>query len=129
MMDSAKICALGVICAIICVIIKHNKNEFVIPTRISSLVVIFGVLIAMLSPIFEFIRGLMGQTLTLEYMEIIVKALGIAYLTQISAELCRDCDENNIAMAIETAGKLEIIMISLPLINKILQMSEEMLSW
>lgn len=129
MMESVKICAIGVICAIICVILKHNRNEFLIPARISSLVIIFGLSIMMIVPIFDYLKNLMGQTLTLEYMEVIVKAIGIAYLTQIAGELCRDCQENNLAIGIETAGKLEIIVISLPIISKIMQMSEDMLTW
>ena len=71
----------------------------------------------------------MGQTLPLEYMEIILKTLAIAYITQISSEMCRECGENSIAFGIETVGKIEIVILSLPLINSIISMSEELLSW
>ena len=71
----------------------------------------------------------MGQTLKYEYLEIIIKALAIAYVTQISSELCRDCGEVGIATGIETVGKIEIIILSLPLINNIVAMSEELISW
>lgn len=129
MMESVKIAALGIVFAIICVLIKHYRAEFVIPTRIAALITIFGIAILMMTPILDYLKGLMGQTVQNEYMEIVLKALAISYMTQIASELCDECGEKNIAFAIETIGKIELIILSLPLINKIISMSEEMISW
>ena len=126
-MDSAKICAIGIMCAIICVLIKHYRSEFSMPARLGSVVLIFGILIGMLSPIFTYLKELMGVSISSEYSAIIIKAVGISYLTQISSELCRECGEGSIATGIETVGKIEMIVLSFPLINKILLMSEELL--
>ena len=71
----------------------------------------------------------MGQTLPLEYMQIILKTLAIAYMTQISGEMCRECGESSIAFGIETVGKIEIVVLSLPLINNIISMAGELLTW
>ena len=71
----------------------------------------------------------MGQTLPVEYLEIILKALAIAYVTQISSEICRESGENSIAFGIETVGKIEIVILSIPLINNIISMSRELLEW
>ena len=126
-MDSAKICAIGIMCAIICVLIKHYRSEFSMPARLGSVILIFGILIGMLSPIFTYLKELMGVSISSEYSAIIIKAVGISYLTQISSELCRECGEGSIATGIETVGKIEMIVLSFPLINKILLMSEELL--
>lgn len=129
MNDSFKICAVGIIFVIICVIIKNSRSEFLVPTRLAALIVIFGVVGVLISPIIKFLNDIMGQTLPLEYMEIILKTLAIAYITQISSEMCRECGENSIAFGIETVGKIEIVILSIPLINSIISMSEELLSW
>ena len=126
-MDSAKICAIGIMCAIVCVLIKHYRSEFSMPARLGSVILIFGILIGMLSPIFTYLKELMGVSISSEYSAIIIKAVGISYLTQISSELCRECGEGSIATGIETVGKIEMIVLSFPLINKILLMSEELL--
>lgn len=129
MSDSFKICAVGIVFAIICVLIKNYRGEFLIPVRLASTVVIFGVAVILISPVIKFLNSIMGQTLPLEYMEIILKTLAIAYMTQISGELCRECGENSIAFGIETVGKIEIVVLSLPLINNVLIMSKEFLEW
>ena len=127
MNDIFKISCVGIITAIICILVKNYRNEFLVHTRISGILIIFGALIGMLVPILQFIERLAGQTLPLEYIEIMLKSLEIAYLTQITSTFCTDCGENGIATTIDAAGKIEIVLLSLPLIEKILTMSEELL--
>lgn len=129
MSDTFKICAIGIVFTLICVLIKSYRGEFLIPVRLASSILIFGVIIALIAPVIKFINGIMGHTVPLEYMEIILKTLAISYMTQISSEMCRECGENSIAFGIETVGKMEIVVLSLPLIKNIISMSEEFLSW
>ena len=129
MSDSFKICAIGIVFAMVCVLIKNYRGEFLIPTRLASIIIIFGAVTLLVSPVIKFINSIMGQTISLEYMEIILKTLAIAYMTQISAEICRECGENSIAFAIETVGKIEIVILSIPLINNIISISRELLEW
>lgn len=129
MSDSFKICAIGIVFAMVCVLIKNYRGEFLIPTRLASIIIIFGAVTLLVSPVIKFINSIMGQTISLEYMEIILKTLAIAYMTQISAEICRECGENSIAFGIETVGKIEIVILSIPLINNIISISRELLEW
>ena len=129
MIESFKICAVAILFASLCVVIKHFRAEFIIPTRVAVTIIICGVVITLIDPIIEYFNNIMGQTLPLEHMKIILKSLAIAFIVQISSEICRDCGENNIAAGIETIGKIEIILLSLPMINNIISMSMELLSW
>lgn len=129
MSDSAKICALGIVCVVICMLVKKYRPEFSVPVRLASTAAIFGVLPLLLSPILRHVEALAGQAVSLEYFELIIKALSISYLTQISGEICRDCGEGAIASGIETVGKAEIIILSLPLIDKIISLSKELMTW
>ena len=127
MIESFKICAVAILFTSLCVVIKHFRAEFIIPTRVAVTIIICGVVITLIDPIIEYFNSIMGQTLPLEYMKIILKSLAIAFIVQISSEICRDCGENNIASGIETIGKIEIILLSLPMINNIISMSRELL--
>ena len=129
MSDSFKICAMGIVFAMVCVLIKNYRGEFLIPTRLASIIIIFGAVTLLVSHVIKFINSIMVQTISLEYMEIILKTLAIAYMTQISAEICRECGENSIAFGIETVGKIEIVILSIPLINNIISISRELLEW
>ena len=109
MSDSFKICAIGIIFALVCVLIRNNRGEFLIPVRLASIVLIFGIAVVLLTPVVKFLNGIMGQSLPLEYMEIILKTLAIAYMTQISSEICRESGESSIAFCIEFCRRNHVV--------------------
>ena len=55
-----------------------------------------------------------------EYITILFKALGICYITQFSADICRDCNETAIASAAEILGKIQLIVLALPLFEQLI---------
>lgn len=129
MSDSIKICAIGVICAIACILLKNIRQEFLIPTRLAGIVLIFSILFIVINPLLEYLNTLFSYSLPLEDFKILLKVLGIAYITQISSEICRESGENSIAVGIESAGKIEIIILSIPLINNLIELSKELILW
>ena len=50
----------------------------------------------------------------------------VAVLTHICGEICRSCGENAAAAGVELGGKAEILLLSLPLIRKILSVAGEL---
>ena len=59
--------------------------------------------------------------------EPLAKALFVALLCQLTAEICRDFGENGIASKVELGGKLSIIYLSVPLIKEVLESAKQML--
>ena len=49
-------------------------------------------------------------------------------MTQYVADICRESGESAAASGVETVGKLEILLLSLPLIDEILRVAERLLS-
>ena len=50
-----------------------------------------------------------------KYLEPVLKITGIAYITQIGAELCSDSGEKALASRVEMAGKIAIGAITIPI--------------
>ena len=95
--------------------------------RVAS-VVLFGIAaIRAASPLVTYLSSLLRQGGAAPYGTVLFKALGIALLTQFCAEICRECGENAAAGGIELTGKIEILLLCLPLINEILLLAEELL--
>lgn len=129
MIDSFKICAIGILATIVCVFIKQYKGEFIIPTRIASFIAITSIALALFIPVIDYLKNIIGGSISNEYIEIMIKAISISYITQISSNICKDCGENNIALGIETVGKIEMIIISFPLIDTVLKIANNLISW
>ena len=122
-----KICGASILCAMLILIIRQSKQEMSIPLRAVCVVVLTVGVLAAISPVIEFLTSLLQISAVSSYAQPLLKALAVAYLTHICASVCRDCGENSIANFAELGGKIEILLISLPLIKDILEQARKLL--
>ena len=128
-MSALKICGAAFVCLVALIAVRNMKENFVPLLRFASGIIFLGIVVLMLPPIISFGTSVIEKSKVSEYGEVVLKALGIAYLTHITAHICRDCGENGIGEGIETAGKIELLILALPLFSEVLSIVEEMLSW
>lgn len=58
---------------------------------------------------------------------LVLKALGICYLTDFGADTCRDFGQTSLASKVELAGKISVVVLTLPLIKQILSAAVELI--
>ena len=58
---------------------------------------------------------------------LMLKALGVGFVVQLGCDLCRGLGEEPIAGILETAGKIEILLLCLPLFGELLDLMREIL--
>lgn len=126
-MTVLKLCMVALLVLTSSTVIKQWKSDFSPLIRIGATVLFGTLLVASAQPIFSLINTLAGESGTLKYVETILKGLGIVILTQISADICRDSGEGTLAGHIETVGKLELLLLCIPLIGEILATAEKLL--
>lgn len=98
----------------------YSKNvSLIIILAASGL--IFYLLINQLIGIFEKLNE-MSQAVGSagEYIKIMVKVLGITLISQFTADMCRDAGENSLANQTETATKIIIVAMVMPLFETVL---------
>lgn len=123
-----KLCMLAMVVVAAAILIRQWKSDFSILLRLSA-VVLFGLAaISAATPLIEYLTRLASVSGLAPYAETLLKALGIAFLTQYVADICRESGESAAASGVETVGKLEILLLSLPLIDEILRVAERLLS-
>ncbi len=114
-MDITAIAGLGILSAVLCIIVRQYKPEMALGISTACGVLILIAVITMLAPSVEAITELTDSAgLDESYAAILLKALAVCYITQLSADCCRDAGESAIATKIELAGKGAIVVISLP---------------
>lgn len=62
------------------------------------------------------------------YIETMLKGLGAALITGLCASVCRECGKGSLADLVELAGKLEILLLCLPLIRSVAKTAAALLS-
>lgn len=60
------------------------------------------------------------------YIKLIFKVIGVAYVSQFGAEVCRDAGEGSTASGIELAGKIIIMAISMPAVYSFIEVVSRM---
>ena len=120
--------ALASISLVMILLVRQWKPEWGGVLRIAAAVLILGVIVSTVAELVAEIREMSGQAIPDETLSLLFKAMGIAFLTQIGASVCRDCGENGLATWVEMAGKVEIVLLSLPLIRDVLSQATELLN-
>jgi len=128
-MESWQICGVALLFTMAAVVVRQLRSEFTLPVRLAGSLVLLGIVVGIGVPLFEYLGRLISVSALSEYAAILIKALGIVVLTHITAEVCRDCGESSAASYVELAGKLEILLLSLPLILSIMETAAEILNW
>ncbi len=128
-MDILKIIFIGVVGSILSVLVKDYKPELSICVAVITGIVIFAFSARGFLEAFSDIRRIMESAkVDGKYFETVLKVTGIAYITQYGAEICRDCGHNSIAVKVELAGKIGVILLITPVIKAFLQACMEAVS-
>ncbi len=122
-MEILQIVGLGLAATVISIILKQQRPEFAIQISIVTGLIIFTMVAANLAAVLRLLENIAAKAnLDLVYVNTIIKVIGIAYISQFGAEICRDAGENAIASKIEFAGKILIVVIAAPIVLGLLQL-------
>lgn len=121
-MDIIKIIGVGLIALIIIIILKQYRPEFVIYVSIIAGVIILILIMDNVSAIIDLLTSLSNKTvINNEFLVLLIKITGIAFLTEFSVSICKDSGETAIANKIDIGGKVLIISMSIPIIASLLE--------
>ena len=125
-MDSAKFCLVGVAVVAVAVILKKWNADFLPLLRLAATVLFAGAILAMATPVIAYLKQLSTIAGLSAYVGFLLKALGIAILTQVCVDICRDAGEGGIGSGVELAGKMEILILCLPLMEEIFSIAKNL---
>ncbi|WP_018084979.1 stage III sporulation protein AD [Desulfurispora thermophila] len=116
-MEILQLVGLGLVVTVWAVVLRQNKPELALFLSIMAGVVVF---LAMLGPIGGVVDVLrqVGERAQVSdiYLGTILKIVGIAYLADFGAQVCRDAGEGAIAGKIEFAAKILVLVLAVPIV-------------
>jgi len=84
--------------------------------------------VAAMSPLGDFVRDIDPAGEYSSYFSVMMKGLGTAMLGECAADICNDCGETSIARGAEICTKICILVIALPLLKSLVELSREILA-
>ncbi len=122
-MDIIQIVCIGIIAVVLASILKTQRPEIALQVSIVTGILIFIIVIVKLSAVIDFLQTFSKKAdIDSTYINILLKIVGIAYIAEFGAEVCKDAGESSIASKIELAGKVTIVILAVPIISSLLDL-------
>lgn len=119
-MTIIKIIGIAIIGIIIVNLLKASKPEFAVFATIATGIVLVIVLINSLSGVIVQFEKLIDKSgLPSSLFSLVLKIIGIGYLTEYSASICNDAGCQSFASKVQLGGKLLIFSLSIGIITKL----------
>lgn len=108
--------------------IKGVKSGFDTYIAVAACLVILGFILSKLTVVVNIIERLQSYiSIDWTYMEILLKIVGISYITQFSSDICRECGYNAIGSQIQIFGKISVMLVSMPVVLALIETIEYLL--
>ncbi len=123
MQDFVKQSGFVILALLVLVIIKQIKADMQTPVKLVVSVVLFGVLVMSVGGFLGEIQNLLSHTGISKYATVMLKALFVGIITSMCSSLCTDAGEGTLSFICVLLGKVQILLLALPLIFEILNLA------
>ena len=123
MQDFIKGCGFIILSLLVLLVIKQVGAGVHVSVKLVVIVVLFGVAVSTLGSVLEGLGDLINSSGSSKYVTVMLKSLFIGILSTVCASLCQDAGEGTLSFICILFGKLQILLLALPLIYEIFEMT------
>ena len=121
-MEIIKIIGIAFIALIIIIMLKQYRPEYAVFISILTGVLILFLVMDKLTGIINLIQSIQDKySINTQFIAILIKITGIAFLSEFAVSICKDSGEATIASKKELGSKIIIISMSIPIISNLLE--------
>lgn len=118
----------GIIGAVLSVVLRQYKPEFSIYITLITGMLMLGAAVTAVKSVIETVSGyLQIADPDTSYADVLIKSLAVCYITQMASDSCADAGEKSIAAKIELAGKFAIVLLALPVFDRLMEVIKQLL--
>lgn len=122
MTEIIKIALLGIAGVLFAIQFRQQRPEYALLIGFALSVLVFSYVMGVAGKLLDEFRGLqqyLGDSKG--YLGILVKVVGITYLCEFSAGICKDAGFTSVADQIEILGKLSVLFAGLPILLAVIR--------
>lgn len=123
-----KTALLGILTIIIAMAMRQGKAEYATFVSLTGSILIAWIAVRLLDGITGSLERLERLLhLDMEYVGLLMKMIGVTYLSDFASSLCRDAGYSAVAGQIELVGKLTILTIGMPIVLALFELMVDMI--
>jgi stage III sporulation protein AD len=120
--------ALVLMAAILNQVLSRQGKDFSVLLSLAACCLVAVVVMEYLQPVLDFIKQLQVMVnLDHTVLSILLRAVGIGIITELTQLLCADAGEHTLAKVLQLTGAAAILYLSLPLLSAYLELMEKIL--
>ena len=124
-----KLCAIALAAVVLIGILRIYRPELVPEAVLAASLLLLFYIAGSISQSFLYLEELYGKLSDgTKYVPVILKTLGIAYVTEFTSAICQDAGEKSISGKVELAGKIAIFFSALPVFTSLLDLLNSLLA-
>lgn len=121
-MDVFKIVLIALLVTAMILIIKQTRPEIAMLVSVMTCTILFLFSVNKIGQVVELLNNLASNAgISSEFLGIILKIVGIAYITEFGASVCKDVGESAIAGKVQFVGKCIIIVLGIGIIGNFVE--------
>lgn len=119
-MEVIKIVGVSIFAVIMIIILKNYRPEMALVLSIITGIGIMLYAISKMSSVINVLNDLVSKFgVNTDFLLIIIKVIGIAYIVEFGKNVCIDAGQSSIATKLEMVGKVVIVVLTIPLISSL----------
>ena len=123
MAEIIKIIGVAFVTALTALLLRSTKPELSFAVTVTGVIVILLFIVDYMKATLGFLTEISGMTgLDNGLIKILLKIVGIGYLTEFSAGILNDFGSNAVADKVILGGKLTLLFLAIPVIKTLLQL-------
>jgi stage III sporulation protein AD len=120
--EAAQIVGFALIAAVLLVVVRQQRPELGLLLSLAAGVVIFLLVMGRIGTVVELLEQLADAArVDRLYLGTLLKIIGVSYIAEFGAQVCRDAGENSVGTRIELAAKVLIVVLAMPIVVAVLQ--------
>lgn len=120
-MEIFKIVSFGLVAVFLFLLFKDKRSDLSVLIALIASIVIFLFILDKIYMIFRFMQEIaVKANIDTVYLNIVLKIIGIAFISSLGSEVCKDAGANTIANKIELSGKILILTLAIPILMSLL---------
>lgn len=127
--DIFSLCGFAVVACVLVITVRQHRPDIAVVLSVAAGVIMFAYIAADLGDVVAEIYAMFSEMPTLrENAMSVVKSLGVCVITQLAADICRDSGQAAAASRVELGGRLAVLVMLLPLLGNVLEISSELIN-
>jgi len=123
-----KTALLGILTIMIAMAMRQGKAEFSTFVSFTGSILIAWIAVQLLDGITGSLERLEKLlSVDMEYLALLMKMIGVTYLSEFASAICRDAGYSAVAGQIELVGKLTILTIGMPIVFALFELMVAMI--